>query len=103
AVVCAPASLAGATRPTPRRPEELDSLWKDLAGEDTAKAYRAVWALAASPGQAVALVRQRLPAAGAPSGAGAARLPRLLADLDHKDFRRREKATAELGKMGNEA
>src|SRR5439155_8508666 len=33
--------------------KELRSLWADLAGDDAAKAYQVIWALVASPQQAV--------------------------------------------------
>jgi hypothetical protein len=84
------------------RAEELDRCWEDLASEDAGKAYRAIWGLARSPGQAAAaLVRQRL-AVGA-SGVDAAQLARLLADLNHKSFKRRERASEELPKLGSAA
>src|SRR5204862_31858 len=41
-------------------PEEADALWTDLAEEDAARAYDAVCALAAAPGQAMPFLRQRL-------------------------------------------
>src|SRR5262249_10317947 len=61
------ASLAPGGRP-PRRDlarADMDALWADLAGNDAAAAYRAVWTLAAAPSQSVPWLRQRLhPAAG---------------------------------------
>jgi RNA polymerase sigma factor (sigma-70 family) len=90
-------------RTTIFRDEELDGLWKDLAGEDAATAYRAVWALAESPAQAVALLRQRVPPSGLPSQADQKRFARLLADLDHEVFERREKAADDMAGMGRAA
>src|SRR5205807_8918805 len=44
----------------PRQPKrtaaELEAIWKDLAGEDAAKAYQAAWALDEAPDQAAALL-----------------------------------------------
>src|SRR5262249_47992057 len=45
--------------------EELEARWADLAGEDAAKAWRAIWDLALAP-QSVAFLRDGLrPVAGA--------------------------------------
>src|SRR5262249_41060317 len=41
-------------------PADLDRLWADLAGEDAVRAYDAICRLAAFPGQAVPLLRERL-------------------------------------------
>jgi WD40 repeat protein len=87
-------------RTATRRAEELDGLWKDLASDDAKKAYQAVWALAESPGQAVALVRQRVAPAGPLSGKEGERFARLLAQLDDEEFERREAATKEMTKLG---
>jgi hypothetical protein len=86
-----------------RGAEDLDGLWKDLGSDDAARAYQAVWALAASPGQAVALVRDRVAAAGPLPQPDADRFARLLAELDADAFERRTKATEELAKMGSAA
>jgi WD40 repeat protein len=50
----------GVRRNAELTPKELDNLWTDLAGDDAAKAYRAVLTLAESPRQAVELLRQRV-------------------------------------------
>jgi hypothetical protein len=76
---------------------EADTLWADLAGDDAAAAYRALWALAAAPKQAVPLVVRHVhpvPVLDAKT------LARLLAELDNDSFEVREKATAELKKAG---
>jgi RNA polymerase sigma factor (sigma-70 family) len=77
--------------------EQREQLWADLAGADGARAYRAIWALAAAPEQTVPLLRERLRLAPAPD---AKRLARLIADLDDDEFAVREKATRELEKLG---
>jgi RNA polymerase sigma factor (sigma-70 family) len=77
-------------------PADRDAAWEDLAGADAARAYRAVRRLAASP----AFFRDRL--RPAPT-ADAARVARLIADLDGDDFSAREKAGAELARLGEAA
>jgi RNA polymerase sigma factor (sigma-70 family) len=79
------------------RPSELESLWAGLGGSDAAKAYEALCALAAWPGQTVPFLRKQLqPAAGQ-------RIARLIGDLDGKTFAEREKARTELEKLGESA
>jgi WD40 repeat protein len=73
-------------------PQELDALWSDLAHEDAARAYRALIALRAAPGQSASLLRQRL----RPVNVDLRRVPKLLADLDHKEFTVRAKAARAL-------
>jgi WD40 repeat protein len=41
----------GSWRARPLAPEELEKLWSDLGGPDAARAYRAMWRLAAAPPQ----------------------------------------------------
>src|SRR5262245_5000770 len=76
--------------------EELDGLWKDLAGEDAAQAHRAVWKLVATPGQAVTFLGDHLRAVPT---ADARRIARLIGDLDCDQFTTREEATAELERL----
>lgn len=80
--------------------EDAARLWADLAGEDAARAWRASWLLAATPGPAVTLARRHLrPVPVLPPG----HLQRLLADLDHDQYARREAAEAELKGLGRRA
>src|SRR5581483_2536801 len=79
---------------------ELEARWSDLAGEDAAKAYRAVWALAASPRQSLPLLRGLLKPVAATN---ADRLRRLVAELDADDFEVRERATRALEEAGEQA
>jgi WD40 repeat protein len=82
-------------------PADLDDHWNDLAGEDARKAYRAIWALAAAPEQALPFLRKRVqPAVAVPPDP---RIARLLADLDDDHFATREKATRELARLGRRA
>jgi WD40 repeat protein len=77
-------------------PRKLEELRADLAAADGSRAHRALWALAAAPGQAVPLFREQLRPVVA---ADPERVARLVADLDSNDFTVREKATKELHKM----
>src|SRR5262249_4591690 len=76
---------------------ELDGLWKDLAGDDAAKAYQAAWALDAAPEQAAKLLRER--ATAAPK-VDAARVAKLIAALDDDEYDTREAASKELAALG---
>jgi WD40 repeat protein len=78
------------------RPEELDGLWGDLAGEPV-KAFRATGRLVRSPGQAVALVGKRLRPVSAPD---AKRVAALVKDLGDDDFDVRTRATERLVALG---
>jgi len=86
-------------RDGPPSAKELDAWWDALAGKDAAGAWRGVRALAAAPGPAAPLLKDRLKQRDAPEG----RLARLIADLDDDDFDVREKATAELDRLKGEA
>jgi WD40 repeat protein len=78
-------------------PQVLDSLWNDLAGPDAARAFDAIRKLSASPGHAVALIRERVRPA---TPAAAERLARLLADLDDNRFEVRQQAEFALVGLG---
>jgi WD40 repeat protein len=73
----------------------LDTLWQDLSSLDPVRAYRAVWALTRTV-QAVRLLESRVRPVPI---VDEARLKALLANLDHDEFRVREEATAELGRL----
>jgi RNA polymerase sigma factor (sigma-70 family) len=82
------------------RPEQIESLWTDLAGTDAVKAYRAIRTLAADPKPSVDFLKRRLKPVAA---ADAKHVARLLADLDSAEFAAREKAMRELEKLGESA
>jgi WD40 repeat protein len=84
-------------RDPPRTAKEKDVLWADLSGEDAARAHDVVQTLAAAPGEAVPLFRERLKAVTA---AEPRRVSRWIADLNDDEFAVREKATAELTRLG---
>jgi hypothetical protein len=75
---------------------QMEGLWKELAGDDAAKAYRAVWALAGQPGRVEPFLKRKLEApATSPT-----RVRRLIAELDSDDFFTRQKASRELERLG---
>jgi RNA polymerase sigma factor (sigma-70 family) len=80
--------------------QELELAWTDLRGDDATRAYAGLWALAAAPKQALPLLREALPRAGA---AEAERVGKLIAALDDDDFEKREKATDDLSRVGEQA
>jgi RNA polymerase sigma factor (sigma-70 family) len=88
-------------RPAERlRPKDLDALWADLCGPDAAKAHRAMARLSAAPSATVPALKKWLRPTTA---ADAARLAKLLRDLDSDEFAVREKASRELEWLGDTA
>jgi WD40 repeat protein len=78
-------------------PQELRQSWAALAGEDAAKAFAARWKLVAAARESVPFLQERLrPVAGA----GPQRIQALIGDLNSDRFDVREKATAELERVG---
>jgi hypothetical protein len=88
--------LAAADLPPPT----LEGDWTDLTGDDGGKVHKAVWALAAAPKQVLPLLRATLKPVAAGDGK---RIARLIKELDADDFDTREKASAELEKVGESA
>jgi RNA polymerase sigma factor (sigma-70 family) len=86
-------------RRTPTR-AECEARWRELGDDDPGKAYPAVLALAAAPARAIPLLRANLrPVSLAAPGL----LRELLAGLDSDQYAVREKAGAELAKLGESA
>jgi len=81
-------------------PRQLARLWDDLGGTDVKKAHRACGALRSAPARSVPFLAGRLRPVAAPDPA---RVRRLLADLGSDSFAVREKATAELEQIGDQA
>ncbi len=79
---------------------DVEALWQDLASAEAERAWRAVWQLALSPEQSLPLLQHRLQPIPSPNGK---RLARLLAELDHDDFARREAARKEILSVGETA
>jgi HEAT repeat protein len=77
----------------------LEQLWTDLGSEDAAKAFRAICALTATPRQAVELLQKEVkPAPVVDEKEISALMERLSSD----EFKVRERATADLGKLGEQ-
>jgi WD40 repeat protein len=79
---------------------ELDACWADLEDAGAIRAQQAVRKLAATPDQAVPYLDNRLQPVQA---VDEARVSRLIANLDNEEFAVREKASAELEKLGEAA
>jgi WD40 repeat protein len=79
---------------------ELERLWEHLAGEDAARASRAIGKLAAAPDAAVPFLRRHLRPVPA---VDEKRLARLIADLESDDFAIRQKTIRELETLGDTA
>jgi WD40 repeat protein len=82
----------------PDPPGQLETWWASLASADARTAHAAIWGMVSRPAGVVPFLRERLTPAGA---VPADRLGRLLADLDSKEFRRREAASRQLADLGS--
>ena len=89
--------------PPPLTEKELDELWSALAAADGAAAQRAMGRLARAPGQTAPWLAERLK----PAAKATAQLEKSVREwtskLDDDDFDTREKAAAELAKLGEAA
>jgi WD40 repeat protein len=82
----------------PRMPlGTLEQGWADLAREDPAIAYRAVWAMVGSPARAVEFLATRLKPAARPDGS---RVQRWLTDVGSDQLDTRQAALGELERLG---
>jgi RNA polymerase sigma factor (sigma-70 family) len=77
-------------RPTAK---QMEAAWADLAGDDASRAYQAARALLATPAETDAFWKDRLHPAAA---VDAAKITKLIANLDSKEFAAREQATYDL-------
>jgi WD40 repeat protein len=88
-------------RPRPSAPDLSDAaltrLWADLASDDIGTARKAVWSLTVVARQSVPLFREHLRPVphAAPS-----RIKNLISDLNSEQFETRERASAELERLG---
>jgi WD40 repeat protein len=88
----------GKLQPAKLSPEECRLLWEDLAGQDAAKGWRALWTFVAADADSVAFLRSCLhPTVKTDSDET---ITRLVADLDHSRFPIRSKAKAQLAQLG---
>jgi hypothetical protein len=78
--------------------KEVESLWPDLAGADAKRAYRAIWALAGKPEQAVALLGRHLRPLAA---LDETRVARLIAALGGDSYVERTQAERDLERLGD--
>jgi RNA polymerase sigma factor (sigma-70 family) len=76
----------------------LGPLWESLAGEDAARAYRAVWTLAERPDRSIPFLKEHLRSAKVQIDQDRLRL--WLADLDSDNFTKRQTASRELAGLG---
>jgi hypothetical protein len=89
-----------ATGARPATAIDVEARWKDLLGDDAAKAFDALCVLSTVPGQTVPFLKDHVQ----PSIPGdAAKVRRLIADMDSEQFEVRQKASAELEKIGEAA
>jgi WD40 repeat protein len=82
-----------------RGPPSRERLWADLADRDAAKAHRAVWRLAVTPGMEAFLARQMKPV----PKPEATRLRRWIAELGSDGFATRQQAERALAAAGDAA
>jgi WD40 repeat protein len=71
----------------------ISSAWDALGGSDAVKAFKAIWCLTTTPRETIAFLREHLRPVHRED---AARIERLILDLDGDRFAIREKATQEL-------
>lgn len=88
-------ALAG---PAPVGAAALRRLWEQLGGGDPVAAHRAKWALIAAGAPGRRFLREQLDRD--PAAADSKKVARLIAQLDHDDWRTREAATEALIRMG---
>ncbi|HEY7425903.1 MAG TPA: sigma-70 family RNA polymerase sigma factor [Gemmataceae bacterium] len=97
----------GELRPTRLSGAEMEKLWADLAADDARLAGRAIWTLAAAPTRTVSYLAEHLRTSTADAkahrAAQLAKVPQLLRDLDDDVFAVRQKAKAELARLGEAA
>src|SRR5207249_1470483 len=90
------ALLSSATvlaQPPKETPKDLDKLWEQLASDDAAEAFRAMAALAKSPKEAVAFLKDHLKPIPPPDPKV---IDKLITNLNSPQYNTRQKATAEL-------
>ncbi|MBI3410848.1 MAG: hypothetical protein HY040_21130 [Planctomycetes bacterium] len=83
-----------------RNRKALMSAWADLAASEGVKAYEAIWTFVASRDDGVAILKEQLPPA---EPTPVETIKKLLAGLDHGEFKVRAKATEDLRKLGPRA
>ena len=79
---------------------DLAKLWETLASLHAGKAYPAIWSLIATPQRTVPFIKERLHPVEAPT---TAEIQQLVDRLDDAQFKEREKATAALEELRQQA
>lgn len=92
----APAKAPGRL-PTKLMPSQLEQLWQDLIGNDAPRTYRAIWTMALAAKQTVPFLKDRLKLL---VPVDRQRVQALVADLNHEQFARRDKAMQQLESLG---
>src|SRR5204862_145055 len=90
--------VLGLSDQQPPSTAELDECWTALAGPDAKPAFQAIRRLIAAPDAAVALLRQRLTPA---SPVDPKQVREFMRQLDSSRFTERQRAAAELEKLGD--
>jgi hypothetical protein len=91
-----------ASKPAVLSRRQLEAHWSDLASSDAGVAYRAVCALAGDPAHSLPLLQKRL-ARTRSHGPTDADIARMVKDLDADEYAVREKASADLARLGTRA
>ena len=99
-VTSIPAAIEAVPPAADLKPEQVEALWVDLAGNDAGKANRSMLNLAGARGLVEVFMRERLQAAPT---IDAKQLEQWLADLDSEKFAVRNRAMEELTKLGEPA
>jgi WD40 repeat protein len=86
------------TRTAELQPQDAQALWHDLGGDDAAKAFRAIHALAGARAQAVAFLGAHLRPV---ERVDPRKIDGWIADLDSTKFTARSQAAQELEKLGD--
>lgn len=81
----------------PLMPSQMEPIWLDLGSADAVKAYRAVWAVATQARQMVPFIKTRMKLL---VPADPQRIEVLLSELSHDQITRRDRASADLEKLG---
>jgi hypothetical protein len=78
--------------------DNLESLWKEITGEDAIQAHRSMWTMISAPEAAVAFLKKQLQPV---SPVGADQIAKFIANLDSDSFVTRERAMTELEKISD--
>jgi RNA polymerase sigma factor (sigma-70 family) len=80
--------------------DQLQSLWADLLGTDSGRAWRSSWQMALAPREALPFLAERLRPVAPLDAQLQQRVEQLLVDLDQEAFAVRQQAEGELEKLG---